>query len=38
MCPSEKALTDWGQTVIPILSSLKDWASEDLADQINESH
>ena len=34
----EYALTERGQTVIPILMSLKDWADEELADQINESH
>jgi DNA-binding HxlR family transcriptional regulator len=32
----EYALTARGQTVIPLLLSLKDWASEELADQINE--
>lgn len=34
----EYALTDRGQTVIPVLSSLKDWADEELADQIREWH
>ena len=34
----EYALTARGQTVIPLLMSLKDWASEELADQINESY
>jgi DNA-binding HxlR family transcriptional regulator len=34
----EYALTERGQTVIPILMSLKDWADEKLADQIDESH
>ena len=34
----EYALTERGQTVIPLLLSLKDWAGEELADQINESH
>ncbi len=34
----EYALTERGQTVIPILMSLKDWADKELADQINESH
>jgi DNA-binding HxlR family transcriptional regulator len=33
----EYALTERGQTVIPILMSLKDWADEELADQISES-
>jgi DNA-binding HxlR family transcriptional regulator len=32
----EYALTERGETVIPLLLSLKDWASEELADQINE--
>ncbi|HWQ63911.1 MAG TPA: helix-turn-helix domain-containing protein [Methanospirillum sp.] len=32
----EYALTARGQTVIPLLMSLKDWANEELADQINE--
>ena len=34
----EHALTEPGRTVIPLLASLKDWAEEDLADQISESH
>lgn len=34
----EYALTERGRTVIPILMSLKDWADEELKDQINESH
>jgi DNA-binding HxlR family transcriptional regulator len=34
----EYALTERGRTVIPILMSLKDWADDELADQINESH
>ena len=34
----EYALTARGQTVIPLLMSLKDWASGELADQINEIH
>jgi len=34
----EYALTERGETVIPILMSLKDWADKELADQINESH
>ena len=33
----EYALTERGQTVIPLLMSLKDWANRELADQINES-
>jgi DNA-binding HxlR family transcriptional regulator len=33
----EYALTARGETVIPILSSLKDWAGTELADQISES-
>jgi len=33
----EYALTARGRTVIPLLMSLKNWASEELADQINES-
>jgi DNA-binding HxlR family transcriptional regulator len=33
----EYSLTERGRTVIPLLMSLKDWASEELADQINES-
>jgi DNA-binding HxlR family transcriptional regulator len=33
----EYALTGRGQTVIPLLMSMKEWASEELADQINES-
>jgi DNA-binding HxlR family transcriptional regulator len=32
----EYSLTARGQTVIPLLMSLKDWASEELADQISE--
>jgi DNA-binding HxlR family transcriptional regulator len=32
----EYALTERGRTVIPILSSLKDWAEDELADQISE--
>jgi DNA-binding HxlR family transcriptional regulator len=32
----EYALTERGQTVIPLLMSLKDWAGTELADQINE--
>jgi DNA-binding HxlR family transcriptional regulator len=34
----EYALTERGRTVIPILESLKDWADEELKDQISESH
>ena len=34
----EYALTERGQTVIPILMALKNWADEELKDQINESH
>ncbi len=34
----EYALTERGRTVIPNLMSLKDWADQELADQINESH
>jgi DNA-binding HxlR family transcriptional regulator len=34
----EYALTARGQTVIPLLMSLKDWAGTELADQINENH
>lgn len=34
----EYALTVRGETVIPILSLLKDWAGMELADQINENH
>lgn len=34
----EYSLTERGKTVIPILASLKDWADEELKDQINESH
>lgn len=34
----EYALTERGQTVIPVLASLKDWAEEELADQITEYH
>ena len=33
----EYPLTERGRAVIPILESLKDWASEELADQIDES-
>lgn len=33
----EYSLTARGQTVIPLLMSLKDWASKELADQISES-
>ncbi|OPY35353.1 MAG: HxlR-like helix-turn-helix [Methanoregula sp. PtaU1.Bin051] len=32
----EYALAERGRTVIPILMSMKDWADENLADQINE--
>jgi DNA-binding HxlR family transcriptional regulator len=32
----EYALTDRGRTVIPVLASLKEWAEEELAGQINE--
>lgn len=32
----EYALTRRGESVIPLLMSLKDWASEELADQIRE--
>lgn len=31
------ALTERGQTVIPLLLSLKEWAEKELADQIAES-
>ena len=31
----EYALTERGQTVIPVLESMKDWADETLADQID---
>lgn len=34
----EYALTERGQTVIPILLSLKDWADKELEDQISEIH
>ena len=34
----EYALTERGETVIPLLMSLKDWAGTKLADQINEIH
>ncbi len=34
----EYSLTERGESVIPILASLKDWADEELKDQINESH
>ena len=34
----EYALTARGRTVIPLLESMKDWADEELKDQINESH
>ena len=34
----EYALTARGQTVIPLLASMKDWAGTELADQINEDH
>ena len=34
----EYALTERGQAVIPILMSLKDWADDELKDQIDESH
>jgi DNA-binding HxlR family transcriptional regulator len=34
----EYALTERGRAVIPVLASLKDWADETLADQIDESH
>jgi len=34
----EYALTERGQTVIPVLASLKDWAEEELKDQIAGSH
>ncbi len=33
----EYALTERGETVIPILLSLKDWADEELKDQISEN-
>ena len=33
----EYALTARGRSVIPILMSLKDWADEELADQISEN-
>lgn len=33
----EYALTGRGETVIPILASMKDWADETLKDQIEES-
>jgi DNA-binding HxlR family transcriptional regulator len=33
----EYALTARGETIIPLLASLKDWASGELADQISES-
>ena len=33
----EYTLTERGRTVIPLLMSLKDWADEELADQINEN-
>ncbi len=33
----EYALTTRGQSVIPLLMSLKDWASTELADQISEN-
>ena len=33
----EYALTARGETVIPLLMSLKDWAGTQLADQISES-
>ncbi len=32
----EYALTERGESVMPILSSLKAWADEELADQIHE--
>jgi DNA-binding HxlR family transcriptional regulator len=32
----EYALTERGQTVIPVLASLKDWAEGELGDQISE--
>ena len=34
----EYALTERGQTVIPVLKTLKDWADVELKDQINEIH
>lgn len=34
----EYSLTERGQSVIPILASLKDWADDKLKDQITESH
>ena len=34
----EYALTERGESVIPILASLKEWAEEKLKDQIREIH